>query len=457
MNNNYNPRQTKTIIRYFYLCLLIAVTCIIRHRLVAQAPPPASCVAGNHTVTNSCCEALLNQSPSDIVNWTQQQQDEWWQTRLKCVLKVYQNPHDYPNYLTMTAHRGYFRDTPENSRKAFQLAIDLGVTIVEVDVWETKDGVMVCGHDKFIGKTERSIVPERLKSTDLYKQHNNVAVNSLTLCEIRPDLCNSDDYVGIGSYKKENKKPANAPNKSRPSLVSFDCNCDPYSTTNPCMGKCEPAKGGKPEANFTQPIATLQEIFEICKGKVLVNIDKIDDLCPKDGNCGPSYAPYDKVYKEAIKAGLIDTESKFTQIIMKGKPSKIATAATFKSNFPGVDWNLIMYTPTLFDESPVSNKILSAWVNEPDFNCTGFELGATGPNSPLYEYIPYVKQTLKRNYIAFASYPEFCHHFFKDPRFNYDVNWNWFLSNEAHQPDVFITDRLEVMIELLNKLELNKL
>ena len=53
----------------------------------------------------------------------------------------------------VVAHRGDWRNAPENSLQAIKNCIDMGVDIVEIDVRETKDGHLVLMHDKTINRT----------------------------------------------------------------------------------------------------------------------------------------------------------------------------------------------------------------------------------------------------------------------------------------------------------------
>ncbi|SVE38297.1 uncharacterized protein METZ01_LOCUS491151, partial [marine metagenome] len=46
------------------------------------------------------------------------------------------------------AHQGASQDLPPNTIEAFQLALDQGADIIELDVWRSKDGVWVVIHDK---------------------------------------------------------------------------------------------------------------------------------------------------------------------------------------------------------------------------------------------------------------------------------------------------------------------
>ncbi len=55
--------------------------------------------------------------------------------------------------IMVVAHRGDWRNAPENSLQAIQNCIDMGVDMVEIDVRKTKDGVLVLMHDKTINRT----------------------------------------------------------------------------------------------------------------------------------------------------------------------------------------------------------------------------------------------------------------------------------------------------------------
>ncbi|NBC05154.1 MAG: glycerophosphodiester phosphodiesterase [Bacteroidetes bacterium] len=53
----------------------------------------------------------------------------------------------------VVAHRGMWREAPENSLLAIEKSIALGVDMVEIDVRETKDGHLVLMHDETIDRT----------------------------------------------------------------------------------------------------------------------------------------------------------------------------------------------------------------------------------------------------------------------------------------------------------------
>jgi len=58
-----------------------------------------------------------------------------------------------PNYVLVTAHRGDWREAPENSLQALLNSIKIGVDVFECDLAETKDGRIVLMHDKTIDRT----------------------------------------------------------------------------------------------------------------------------------------------------------------------------------------------------------------------------------------------------------------------------------------------------------------
>ncbi len=55
--------------------------------------------------------------------------------------------------IIVVAHRGDWRNAPENSLQAIQNCIDMGVDMVEIDIRETKDGHLVLMHDETIDRT----------------------------------------------------------------------------------------------------------------------------------------------------------------------------------------------------------------------------------------------------------------------------------------------------------------
>ena len=73
------------------------------------------------------------------------------QSRAERILAQIRNPKS--KYVVVIAHRSDWRHYPENSLAAMEGAIKMGVDMVEIDVQRTKDGVLVCCHDKSVDRT----------------------------------------------------------------------------------------------------------------------------------------------------------------------------------------------------------------------------------------------------------------------------------------------------------------
>jgi glycerophosphoryl diester phosphodiesterase len=60
---------------------------------------------------------------------------------------------DFPTAPEVVAHRGATAEAPEHTLAAYRHAADVGADAVECDVRMTRDGVLVCVHDRSIGRT----------------------------------------------------------------------------------------------------------------------------------------------------------------------------------------------------------------------------------------------------------------------------------------------------------------
>ena len=68
--------------------------------------------------------------------------------------QLIQNLEDSQNKeIMVVAHRGDWRNAPENSLQAIQNCIEMGVDMVEIDVRKTQDGQLVLMHDVTIDRT----------------------------------------------------------------------------------------------------------------------------------------------------------------------------------------------------------------------------------------------------------------------------------------------------------------
>ena len=73
------------------------------------------------------------------------------ETRTDRLLRELRNPKS--DYVFVIAHRGDWRNFPENSLEAIESAIQMGVDVVELDIHRTADGELVVCHDRTINRT----------------------------------------------------------------------------------------------------------------------------------------------------------------------------------------------------------------------------------------------------------------------------------------------------------------
>ncbi len=73
------------------------------------------------------------------------------QNQVKSLVKILHDPNS--KMVMVVAHRGDWRNAPENSLLAFQNCIDMGADMVELDLKKTKDGHIVLMHDNTIDRT----------------------------------------------------------------------------------------------------------------------------------------------------------------------------------------------------------------------------------------------------------------------------------------------------------------
>ena len=67
------------------------------------------------------------------------------------ILEQLRNPTK--DKVLVVAHRGDWRNAPENSIDAIKRALDMGVDIVEIDIRKTKDNQLIVMHDTWIDRT----------------------------------------------------------------------------------------------------------------------------------------------------------------------------------------------------------------------------------------------------------------------------------------------------------------
>jgi glycerophosphoryl diester phosphodiesterase len=83
--------------------------------------------------------------------------------------------------ILVAAHRGDWRNHPENSLRAFIAATEMGVDIIEVDLSMTKDSVIIIMHDKTIDRTtEGKGTPQEYTNAEIKKFHLKNGLGRLT-------------------------------------------------------------------------------------------------------------------------------------------------------------------------------------------------------------------------------------------------------------------------------------
>nr|WP_218779802.1 glycerophosphodiester phosphodiesterase family protein [Hymenobacter crusticola] len=81
-----------------------------------------------------------------LVGTTQAQQ-----RRVDGIIRSLRDPAS--KQVLVVAHRGDWRNAPENSLLAIEYAIEKGVDVVEIDLKKSKDGVLILMHDQTIDRT----------------------------------------------------------------------------------------------------------------------------------------------------------------------------------------------------------------------------------------------------------------------------------------------------------------
>ena len=66
---------------------------------------------------------------------------------------------------TLIAHRGASAYAPEHTLEAYRLAITQGADFVEQDLQVTRDGILVCVHDRYLERTTNveEVFPNRFR------------------------------------------------------------------------------------------------------------------------------------------------------------------------------------------------------------------------------------------------------------------------------------------------------
>ena len=186
------------------------------------------------------------------------------------------------NYVLVVAHRGDWRNFPENSLNAFRSCIEKQVDVIELDVQRTLDGVLVLMHDGTVDRTT----------------NGKGQISEMTYAEIQE--------LGLLSMHEA------------------------WVTRN--------------------KVPTLEEALNLCKGKILINVDK-------------GYDYFDEVFALLQKTGTTD------QVIIKSR----ATLEHLQKEHPEVLGHTI-YMPVVNIDRDDAEEFIDAYFAAPlvaievDFN-----------------------------------------------------------------------------------------
>ncbi|MBQ6049876.1 MAG: glycerophosphodiester phosphodiesterase family protein [Bacteroidaceae bacterium] len=118
--------------------------------------------------------------------------------------KLRENLFHNPKYVTVVAHRGDWRNHPENSLPAFQSCIEMGVDMIEIDLQRTKDGELILMHDRTVdrctnGKGKISeMTYDEIQRLRLRPQHSaSITRNHIPTLEEVLNLCKGKILINI--------------------------------------------------------------------------------------------------------------------------------------------------------------------------------------------------------------------------------------------------------------------
>lgn len=120
--------------------------------------------------------------------------------KAESVLKEFHNPSS--RYVVVVAHRGDWRNYPENSLAAIESVIRMGVDVVEVDIKMTKDSVLVLSHDHTLDRTTTgsgnisNYTYQQLLAFDLKRGHG-IAIPGMKIPTLRQALQICKDRIVV--------------------------------------------------------------------------------------------------------------------------------------------------------------------------------------------------------------------------------------------------------------------
>lgn len=175
------------------------------------------------------------------------------------------------------------------------------------------------------------------------------------------------------------------------------------------------------------PIATLEEVMKLCKGKILVNIDK-------------AYDYFHEVYRILEKTGTVEQ-------------------CVIKSDFPyekvstdyGDILNRMTFMPTVNLDKLDAETIINDYIK--NLQPKVFELIFKSESKKTLDLIAKVRKSGAKVFVN-AMWPELCAGHDDDKaveRKKYDEAWGWIVEQDIH---IIQTDRPKDLLKFLNKKDL---
>ncbi len=125
----------------------------------------------------------------------------WGQQRVDKLISELNNPKS--KKVLVVAHRGDWRNAPENSLQAFQNCIDMGVDMIELDLHMSKDSVLFLMHDNTVDRTTNGhgkvsdLTSAELKKLRLRAGHGAVTRHEIPTFEEVLNLCKGKILINV--------------------------------------------------------------------------------------------------------------------------------------------------------------------------------------------------------------------------------------------------------------------
>ena len=267
------------------------------------------------------------------------------------VQQIIEKFKDPDGEIMIIAHRGDWRNAPENSLLAIQHCIDMGVDMIEIDIRKTKDGHLILMHDETVDRTT----------------NGTGRVDSYTLDSIRTlKLRNGLDRV-----------------------TQFG-------------------------------IPTLEEAMNLCKGKIMVNLDKCYDY-------------FAEAYEVLERTGTVD------HVIMKGKIPVEQVKAEF-----GQYLSKVFFMPIIDLNKPNAAKLIKDYQDE--LQPIAYELLFETDTLAILNEIGGIIENGARPWVN-SIYPHLCANHDDDVAVaNFENSYDWLLD---HKFNMLQTDRPALLLDYL--------